>query len=416
MFRLGLRQRLWLLLIGLTGSLLLAAGFIVSRYTLDPGADQLANLVFATATAIDAAPVSSASAQASRAALQRVGVLLRDAAPPDELPLAPVGVVVLAKLRVLRPEIAAVRFENGPPTRLWVRSRTPPQRWIGIPVQPLGKRIARASLWILAISGIAVLISGAWFARSLSRPLEQLAARAPNLMAGDLDLHEFRTAPAEVRTLAETLSQASDQLRIRHERREQMLVGLSHDLRTPLARLRFAIEMGDHNEPTARASMQNDIEEMDALIGAFLMLQREGREEIENEWDIAALLREIVQGFATRAAVGLLGDGQPLLIRGRRLAVRRAVSNLLQNAFDHGSEPISVELARDADRVHISVHDAGRRHDLLHQRTGYGLGLGVVRTLAAMHGGGAQFEFGEHGSCASLWLPISARPESARRG
>ncbi len=399
--RLGLRQRLWLLLMGLTGSLLLASGLILSVQTLDPGADQLANLVYATATAIDAAQ-SNTPAEAS---LQRVGVIVRADAPRHETPRAPVGVAVLAKLRVLRPEAGAVRFENGPPTRLWLRSRDTTQRWIGIPVQPLGRPIARASLWILLVSGVAVLVSGAWFARSLSRPLEQLAKRAPDLMAGDLDLHEFRHAPIEVRTLAETLALALDQVRNRHARREQMLVGLSHDLRTPLARLRFAIEMGDQNEAVARASMQNDIEEMDALIGAFLMLQREDREEVETRFDFAALLVETVNGFRARGDVRLSGTDAEAPLRGRRFALKRLLTNLLQNAFEHGSRPVSVMLVPESDRLTVEVHDAGRRSDSPETHAGHGLGLGVVRTIAAMHGGGTQFEFAEAGSVARVWLP-----------
>lgn len=405
--RLGLRQRLWLLLAGLTGSLLLAAGYIVSVLTLDPGADQLANLVHATARAIDAAEASQGATADVVAELQRVGVTLRTSAPPAEQPRAPVGIAVLAKLRVLRPQADAVRFEHGPPTRLWLRSQADADLWIGVPVQPLGKPIARASLWILAVSGLAVLVSGAWFGRSLSRPLEQLAARAPNLMAGDLDLHEFRRAPAEVRALAETLARALEQVRVRHERREQSLVGLSHDLRTPLARLRFAIEMGDQNEAQARASMQNDIEEMDALIGAFLMLQREDREEIETGFDLSALVREVGLGFRARGQVQLASDDAALIVRGRRLALKRALTNLVQNAFAHGSAPISISLRDEGTRVGIEVADAGTRVSQDHSGTGYGLGLGVVRTIAAMHGGSAQFAFSGTGSRATIWLPKS---------
>lgn len=404
---LGLRQRLWLLLSGLTASLLLASAVILSLQTLDPGADQLANLVHATATAFDHAQ-STASTDEVESALRQVGVVLRASAPNDEIPRAPVGVAVLAKLRALRPGVDTVRFETGPPTRLWLRANHHGTRWIGIPVQPLGRPIARASLWILLFGGAAVLVSGAWFARSLSRPLEQLARRAPELMAGDVDLRDFRNAPSEVRDLAQTLAHALEQVRTRHARREQMLVGLSHDLRTPLARLRFAIEMGDHNDENARSSMQNDIAEMDALIGAFLLLQREDREEVETAFDLCVLLHETAQGFRARGEVDVRGADHPLPIRARRLALKRAISNLLQNAFAHGREPISIEVTRVAARVRIEIIDGGHHDSSSPTTAGYGLGLGVVRTIVAMHAGTTTFEFGERGSRACLELPLQS--------
>lgn len=402
---LGLRLRLWLLLTAVTGFVLLAAGWIMSAQTLEQGAGQWANLVYATAIGVDEQRFASASSPQLEERLHSVGVLLRSAAPEAEIPRAPVGVAVLAKLRELRGSEAGVRFEVGPPSRLWMQSRHQPQQWIGVPVQPLGGPIARASLWILLLSGGVVLVAGAWFARALTRPLEQLARRAPNLMAGDLDLHEFRRAPSEVRALAATLAQALEQARSRHEHREQTLVGLSHDLRTPLARLRFAIEMGDHNEASARASMQADIDEMDALIGAFLLMQREGRDEVVTEFDLVELLRELVQGFRSRGAISLQHVVAVLPFRGQRLALRRALSNLLQNAFEHGCAPVTVDMGRDNGRIQVRVADNGKAPDAPTSRDGFGLGLGVVRTVAAMHGGGLQTEFGADRGIATLWLP-----------
>lgn len=408
MARLGLRWRIWLALAMVTGLVLAGAAWIMAVQTLDHGAEQLANLVYATATSVDEQRFAPQPSAMLAARLAPAGVLIRAAAPIAQAPRAPVGIVVLSKLRHLRQSSAAVQFEIGPPTRLWIQSRYPPQRWIGVPMQPLGAPIARATLWILLLTGSVVLLAGTWLARTLSRPLEQLARRAPNLMAGDLDLSEFRHAPVEVRALATTLAAALEQAQSHHQDREQTLVGLSHDLRTPLARLRFAIEMGDHNEPLARARMQADIEEMDALIGAFLLMQREGRDEIETRFDLAGLLRELATTFRTRGVIELQGAESEVLLRGRRLALHRALSNLLQNALEHGSAPIQMRLDVASDRIQVEVLDGGIRAEPQQQKQGFGIGLGVARTVAGMHGGGLQLEFAADGSRAVLWLAACA--------
>ncbi len=404
--QLGLRMRLWLLLALLTTVLLLSAGWILSVQTLDPGAEQLASLVYATATTLDERARVSGVAAARSAQFEALGIVLQEREPSDHLPRAPVGIAVLARVRKLHGNAAEVRFDLGPPTRLWLRSRWRPQLWIGVPVQPLGAPIARASMWILLLTGLMVLVVGAWTARMLSRPLEQLARRAPDLMAGDLDLEDFRDAPAEVRTLAATLAGLLADARRRHDAREQMLIGLSHDLRTPLARLRFAIEMGDHNDEGARQAMQGDIEEMDALIGAFLLMQREGRDEAVTTIDLNQLCRDLVGGFAHRIAICLELPEQPVLLDGRRLALRRALSNLLQNALDHGQPPLSLQLKSTAEFAEFVVVDAGHGRRSAQAVRGFGLGLAVVRAIAALHRGSLELQLGADTSAARLRLPL----------
>ncbi len=404
--RLGLRMRLWLLLALLTTVLLLSAGWIVSVQTLDPGAEQLAALVYASATALDERARVSGVAATRSAQFESLGILLQEREPPDHLPRAPVGIAVLSRVRKLHGNNAEVRFDLGPPSRLWLHSRWRSQLWIGVPVQPLRAPIARASLWILLLTGLLVLVVGAWMARMLSRPLEQLAHRAPDLMVGDLDLEDFRDAPAEVRTLAATLAALLADARRRHDAREQMLIGLSHDLRTPLARLRFAIEMGDHNDEGSRQAMQGDIEEMDALIGAFLLMQREGRDEPVTRIDLNQLCRDLVGGFAHRIAIRLELPEQTVLLDGRRLALRRAVSNLLQNALDHGRPPLCLQLTATSGKAEIVVVDAGHGARPTESVRGFGLGLAVVRAIAALHRGSLELQLGADASAAHLRLPL----------
>jgi two-component system, OmpR family, osmolarity sensor histidine kinase EnvZ len=272
-----------------------------------------------------------------------------------------------------------------------------------------------------------VLLAAGLFARSLTRPLVRLARAAPQLAQGESpDPRIGHEGPREVRELAGALLTASADVRAVARDRALMLAGLSHDLRTPLARLRLALEMLD-GDADLRDGMVGDLGDLDAVIGQFIDYARDGREEALQSVDVVALLGSVAaQEWSSAPWQYQRPDG--LQARVRPLALRRAVANLLRNAVRHGAAPFELELGEDAGRLRIRVADAGAGVPPDQLGTlgrpffradgaapgGTGLGLAVAERVAALHGGGLQCR-NRVGGGFEVLLTIDCNGSPARR-
>jgi two-component system osmolarity sensor histidine kinase EnvZ len=252
----------------------------------------------------------------------------------------------------------------------------------------------------LALLGLA--LAGAWLiASALSRPLGAIAAAARAVGRGQPPAPLAETGPREMRTVSVAFNRMAGDLAAMERERAMVLAGISHDLRTPLSRLRLAIEMSGADRETA-AGMGMDVEEMDQVIGQFLAFAR-GEDEPFVEGDLNALLAEIVEGYRKREQAISFTSGTLSTLRFAPLAVRRAVTNLLDNALHHAGGAIEVWTRRDGAQVLIEVMDRGpgvpqnelerlkrpftRLNEARSGRGGAGLGLAIVDRIARAHGG-----------------------------
>ncbi|MEK6245984.1 MAG: ATP-binding protein [Pseudomonadota bacterium] len=252
----------------------------------------------------------------------------------------------------------------------------------------------------LALLGLA--LGGAWLiASTLSRPLGAIAAAAREVGRGQPPAPLAETGPREMRTVSVAFNRMAGDLAAMERERAMVLAGISHDLRTPLSRLRLAIEMSGADRETAEG-MGMDVEEMDQVIGQFLAFAR-GEDEPLLEGDLNALISEIVEGYRKREQAISFTSGIHSTLRFAPLAVRRAVTNLIDNALHYAGGAIEVGTRRDGALVLIEVMDRGpsvpqselerlkrpftRLSEARSGRGGAGLGLAIVDRIARAHGG-----------------------------
>jgi len=253
--------------------------------------------------------------------------------------------------------------------------------------------------------GLALLLlalAGAWLiASALSRPLGAIAAAAREVGRGRPPAALAETGPREMRTVSVAFNRMAGDLAAMERERAMVLAGISHDLRTPLSRLRLAIEMSGTDSETA-AGMEADVEEMDKVIGQFLAFAR-NEDEALAEGDLNALLADIVEGYRRREQPVSFTPGDPSTLRFAPLAMRRAVGNLIDNALRYAGGAIEIGTRRDGAQALIEVMDRGpgvppgelerlkrpftRLNEARSGSGGAGLGLAIVERIARAHGG-----------------------------
>lgn len=296
---------------------------------------------------------------------------------------------------------------------IWLALDAAPPVWVSFGYPKDRKKVRRFSVLLLAGSVPLVWLAAAYYARRMVLPLRQLAQAAPSISRGDPP-PTLAPSSSEVTELAQALAAASAEVRSAAADRSIMLAGISHDLRTPLTRLQYALELLPDTDPELRAGMGRDIEEIDAILTQFIDYARDGRDETNEPVDLVDICRNAVTAAKCEWDT-VLPDAAPL--RGRPMALLRAVGNLIANAERHGAAPFSLSLTRTQNAWAIEVRDHGpglspveadrARQPFIRslEHGGSGLGLPIVDRVAQQHGGDLQLTANSpSGLCATLRL------------
>lgn len=254
---------------------------------------------------------------------------------------------------------------------------------------------------VMSVGGLVILATTVLLARRLSRPLENLADAAQHIGSGQWPAPLPEEGPQELAALARSFNQMGQQVRELLANRTTLLAGISHDLRTPLARIQLALAMLPENaEPDLVQGMQRDLEEMNRLIGQFLEISR-GLGEARQEWvDVREALQELADNARRGGAEVSWRDAGPCRLELHKLALCRIVANLLENAVRYGAgKPVELDYACGDDGLILSIMDRGpgipseAREAVFRpfyrleqsrsvQTGGSGLGLAIARQLA----------------------------------
>jgi signal transduction histidine kinase len=294
------------------------------------------------------------------------------------------------------------------------------------PPEPFPAEWQRRILLWLCLSLAVVLPAGYLFARRITAPLGAVARAAEqfgkNLNAAPIE----PVGPAELGAVAHALNDMQGRLRRYVEDRTAMVGAISHDLRTPLARIRFKLERADEG---LRTSVNADVAQMEAMLTGVLDFIRDASAaRVRQPLDVVSLLECVVDDEALMGGdVVLEAQGSPV-VDGDATALKSLFANLVGNALKYGRlARVTVGVA--GDDVRIEIADAGPglpEHELERvfepfYRTdparnmdvgGIGLGLAVARSAAREHGGDVWLTSSPEGLTAHVQLPLGAAPGS----
>ena len=394
-------------------------------------ANQIAGVVGTVSAALETMPASARRRFSERLPVQQNIRLLPATAWDDQEVVLPQSPLLRAIGEHLKEEFAgdaqALVLLEDATQALWIKIRVRNQAyWVVFPPDSRGS----ASLWAWtgwSVFGLTLAIVGAYLLMlRVNRPLRALTEAAEEIGAGKTPPPLDEKGPVEIRTLSHAFNRMSANLRQLDQDRALLLAGISHDLRTPLSRLRLGVEMLPENaDRLLRTGMIEDIQDIDTIINQFLDFARQGANEPSREGED---LNHIVGSVADR--YGRLGHRverrlaplPPMTLK--PTATQRMVTNLLDNAVRHGGGEVEVRTERDGDRVLIRVLDRGpgipqaqvarvmqpftRLEASRSDGRGSGLGLAIVERAARLHGGTVSLLPREGGGLeARVELPLS---------
>lgn len=277
-----------------------------------------------------------------------------------------------------------------------------------------------ALVLLLAVGGAFLIVA------RINRPLRALTEAAAQFGRGATPPPVDESGPSEIRTLSHAFNQMAIDRKKLDDERALLLAGVSHDLRTPLARIRIGIEMmDDKGDPSLREGIVQDIEDIDAAINQFLDFARAAASENPTpDANLNQLVAELAQKYerAGKPLTLQVDEAAPPLPL-RLLSMQRLIGNLIDNAFRYGGgKEVTVRTGRTADAAFVEVLDRGpgippeqaermlqpfTRMDAARSTSGTGLGLAIVDRIAKMHNGSISLLPREGGGlCARVELPL----------
>ena len=320
----------------------------------------------------------------------------------------------------LNVEHATVYFQFKPSPRIWIQTPEMKGNWVQEPLNTYADYSPELILaWLFGVPLISAIII-LTLVRQLNRPLLRLQNAANSYSkTGTAPYLETNHGPLEIRQVNQAFNHMIYTLEQTERDRRIMLAGISHDLRTPLTRIRLSAEMMP-DEDFLKEGLIYDVEDMDAILNQFISYMRDGSDEEIQDTDLNSLLQELIIQFKP---LDIRFEPNELpIIQARTLSLKRLIGNLINNSKRYGAEPIELSAKVDNEHILISVADHGdgipehQIEELMQPfvrgneaRTvqGSGLGLAIVKRIVDIHEGELSIQNRPEGGLeAIISLPI----------
>lgn len=321
---------------------------------------------------------------------------------------------------------AEVRISQSENFVFWVRSSAAPEYWIRVPLTGLEETSFPLLTFYLLMIGVLSVVGGWLLARHLNRPLQHLQHAAIQVGRGEFPAPLSEKAGAtEIIAVTKAFNYMAKGIRQLEQDRALLMAGVSHDLRTPLTRIRLASEMMAEPDSWIRDGIVNDIDDMNAIIDQFIDYLRHHKQEEQQRLSLNDLITEAVQAeqVKQRSIITHL-DYQLPKIWLRRIAMKRVLNNLLENAlrYSDGEIEINSGYERSRKQVYLEIRDHGPgipehkmqamfspfvQGDEARGSGGSGLGLAIIKKIIDMHEGEVQLYNHAHGGLVVVvFLPV----------
>jgi two-component system osmolarity sensor histidine kinase EnvZ len=300
--------------------------------------------------------------------------------------------------------------------------------WLVVPMGRFRENVFSLMMLAAVLAALSAVLVASTIAWRTSKPISRVVSASHELAEGRTPLAlDENSGPREVRELAQGFNRMAASLEVSARERRLMLAGLSHDLRTPLTRLKLMVEM--QNDSQDKPGMLSDIDEMSGIVRQFIDFARSEEKPHSEPVSLAELASSVVSRYAREKIQIQLEISHEPEILADPLALQRLLGNLLDNARRYGAAPIEVHIAASSEHAKLSVIDHGKGiPQALHQAAlapferlaahrgtdgGSGLGLAIVARVVKQHGGTLDFSNVEGGGlCVTVALPLKPQDTS----
>ncbi|CAB3776135.1 Osmolarity sensor protein EnvZ [Paraburkholderia ultramafica] len=341
--------------------------------------------------------------------------------------------VFLDSLRAHLPADMPARWQTEGGERLWIRMHAPADAphtpyWIALPLpeDAQGNGLEVAIFLSLGL-GVLAALAGYAIQLHLNEPLQELTRAARRVSAGETPAPLPTDGPTEIAAVSRAFNQMTQALQEADATRALMLAGISHDIRTPLTKLRLSMAMAMPNgsDSSFVVAAESYLDQIETILQQFMDYAGSGEREAPQPGDLNALIERLAGDFAGLGHEFELSLANLPLLAYRPISMMRLLMNLMQNAIVYGGTGLAVRTWTAGGAVTVAVGDRGKglsaqeleqlkapfqrgRNARAHSG-GTGLGLSIVERIARLHGGSLQFHPRDGGGL-EVWvvLPVAA--------